>query len=122
MDGAEQIRHLADLLESIEWWRLIPAPDLLAHQPGDHDKGRYVSAAKSPEEDLIVVYIPQDRDIELNLTHLPDDLSAVWFDPRTGARQPATVGGSHFTTPAAGDWVLLLGRGLVLPAGQGKSS
>ena len=122
MDGAEQIRHLADLFESIEWWRLIPAPDLLADQPGDHDKGRYVTAAKSPEDDLIIVYIPQDRDIELNLIHSPDDLSAVWFDPRTGARQPAAVSGNHFTTPAAGDWVLLLGRGLVLPAGQGKSS
>ena len=122
MDGAEQVRHLADLFESIEWWRLLPAPDLLAKQPGDQNKGRSVTASKSPETDLIVIYIPQDRDIKLNLTDLPDELSAVWFDPRTGTRQPATLKGHYFTTPAPGDWVLLLGRTVTLPAGQGEHS
>jgi hypothetical protein len=122
MEGAEQVRHLADLFESVEWWRLRPAPDVLAKQPGHEDKGRYITAAKSLEDDLILIYTPQDRDIQLNLDALPDDLSAMWFDPRTGMRQPAPMNGGGFTTPAPGDWVLLLGRAVVLPAGQGERS
>jgi hypothetical protein len=120
MEGAEQVRHLADLFESIEWWRLVPAPELLLSQPGEQVKGRFVIAAKSSEGDLIVVYIPGDRDIRLNLHRLPDDLSAIWFDPRTGVRQPAALNAGHIVTPAPGDWVLLLGRTVSLPAGQGE--
>ena len=116
MPGAEQVTHLAELFESIEWWRLLPAPDLLAQQPGDQDKRRFVTASKSAEGDLIVVYIPEDREIKLNLVGLPDALSAIWFDPRTGERQTAALNGGPFTTPAPGDWVLLLGRSISLPA------
>ena len=120
MEGAEQMRHLANLFEAIEWWRLVPAPELLVVQPGEQARGRFVTAAKSPQGDLIVVYIPEDRELSLNLAGLPDDLSALWFDPRTGARQSAALDGGHFTTPAAGDWVVVLGRSVSLPAGQGE--
>ena len=120
MEGAEQIRYLADLFESMEWWRLLPAPELLFSQPGDQAKQRFVTVSKSPQGDLIVAYIPEDRTIQLTLTGLPDDLSAIWFDPRNGMRQPATSNGGQFTTPAAGDWLLLLGHSLSLPAGQGE--
>ncbi len=122
MDGAEQVRHLADFFASIEWWRLIPAPELLMAQPGDYAKRRFVTVSKSASNDLIVAYLPEDRAITLRLADLPDDLSAVWFDPRNGSRQPAVLDGGHFTPPAPGDWVLLLGRTLSLPAGQGESS
>ena len=122
MDGAEQVRHLADFFESIEWWRLIPAPELLLAQPGNQAKRHFVTISKSAENDLIVAYVPEDREIALNLTSLPDDLSAVWFDPCSGSRKPAALAGGHFTTPAPGDWVLLLGRMLSLPAGQGEPS
>jgi hypothetical protein len=117
MDGAEQVRYLADLFESIEWWRLQPAPELLVSQPGDEVKARFITVSKSAEDDLIVVYIPQDREIMLDLSGQPDDLSAIWFDPRRGTRQPASLNGGHFTTPGAGDWVLVLGRTLSLRAG-----
>jgi hypothetical protein len=120
MDGAEQIRHLVGLFESIEWWQLLPAPELLMKQPGDHAKERFITVSKSINNDLIIAYIPQDGDITLNLTGLPDDLSAVWFDPRHGAHQPATLNGGYFSAPSVGDWVLLLGRTVSLPAGQGE--
>lgn len=119
MDAAEQVCYLADLFESIEWWRLIPAPELLESQPGEQECGRFVTASKSPEGDLIVVYIPANREIRLKLAGQPDDLSAIWFDPRTGMRRPAELNGGHVITPAPGDWVLLLGRTVSLPAGQG---
>lgn len=119
MDCAEQMAYVANLFNSIEWWRLVPAPALLANQPGDQDKSRFVAAARSVEGDLVVVYIPTDREIQLNLSSLPDALSAIWFNPRTGTRQSAVMNSGHFTTPAPGDWVLLLGHAVSLPARQG---
>jgi hypothetical protein len=120
MDAAEQVCYLADLFESIEWWRLVPSPDVLETQPGEQDRRRFVTASKAPEGDVIVVYIPADREIRLQLVVQRDDLSAIWFDPRTGVRQPATLNGGHMTTPAPGDWVLLLGRTVSLPANHGE--
>jgi hypothetical protein len=122
LPGAEQMAHLADLFGSLEWWRLSPAPELVHNQPGDQDKGRFIAAAKAPAGDLIAVYVPADREFDLNLDGLPDDLSGIWFDPRTGARQSAALNGGHFTTPAAGDWVLVLARAVSLPAGHGDHS
>ncbi|MBI1257000.1 MAG: DUF4038 domain-containing protein [Chloroflexi bacterium] len=120
MPGAEQVRHISELFESIQWWRLLPAPELLVNQPGDEAKRRFIAVSKSTEDDLIVAYIPEDREFRLKLDGLTDDLSAVWFDPRSGGRQAASLDGGHFTTPAPGDWVLLLGRTLSLPSAQGE--
>ncbi|MEO8392733.1 MAG: DUF4038 domain-containing protein [Chloroflexota bacterium] len=108
MAGAEQVRHLADLFESVEWWRLLPAPELLKSQPGNQAKHCFITVSKSVESDLIVVYVPEDREISLNLDGLSANLSALWFDPRSGNRQPAILNGGHFSTPAPGDWVLLI--------------
>ncbi|MBI1277485.1 MAG: DUF4038 domain-containing protein [Anaerolineaceae bacterium] len=116
LPGAEQIRYLSDLFESIQWWRLVPTPELLAAQPGEQDHSLFITAAKSTENDLIVVYTPRAREFTLNMNGLPDDLSAMWFDPRSGARQSATLDAGHFITPAEGDWVLVLGRTISLPA------
>jgi hypothetical protein len=119
MPAAEQVAHLADLFESIEWWRLRPAPELLMSQPGEGERGRYITASKSAEGDLIVVYTPQEGDIPLQLDALGQDLSALWFQPGTGLRQSAARNGGHFHTPGPGDWVLLLGKTILLPAAQG---
>ena len=122
MDAAKEVCYIADLFESIEWWKLIPAPELIDSQPGEQERGRYVTASKSLEGDLVVVYIPADREIQLKLAGLPDDLSAIWFNPRTGVRQSATLNGGHFTTPASEDWLLLLGHAVSLPARQRERS
>lgn len=120
MPGAEQIRHIAELFESVEWWRLRPAPELLIHQPGDESRERFIAVAKSEAGDLIVAYVPQDREFDLHLEGLPDDLSAIWFNPRNGLRQPAAMDGGHVKTPTPGDWVLVLGRTISLPVAQGE--
>jgi hypothetical protein len=109
MDTAEQVRHLADLFSLIEWWRLIPAPELLTSQPGDVSISRFIAASKTPEGDLIVVYIPHDRDVTFNPGLFNADLSGFWFNPRTGLRQSAIHTDGCFTTPEPGDWVLVLG-------------
>ena len=114
LPGGEQMAHVASLFTSIDWHRLRPDPDLLTTQPGDSDVRRYISATKTDAADIALIYSPDSPQIELRAGALPADLAAVWFDPRTGARTPATAvsrGDSlAYDTPTPGDWVLLLER------------
>ena len=117
MLGAEQLAILAGLFESIEWWRLQPAPAMLAVQPGTDAPARYVSAAASAEGDLALIYSPVEQRIALAAEAVSPDVRAGWVNPRTGRRLPAAATGpgpsgapgeSLFEAPDAGDWVLLL--------------
>lgn len=120
LPAAEQICHARALFESIEWRQLRPAPELLAAQPGDSNPRSYTAAARSSAGDAVVIYIPESGCVEVDMTSLSDDLSAVWFDPRSGQRQSALLNGRsnprRFEAPAPGDWILLLARTVSLPA------
>jgi hypothetical protein len=113
MPGAEQMAHVARLFTSIRFWRLRPAPALLAVQPGVDAPRRFIAAAASPDRDLVVVYSPEDRVISLVANRMPRG-RAQWYDPRNGTRTPAVgvrAGPSiRFETPADGDWVLVIKR------------
>ncbi len=71
MPGAEQMAHVAGLFTSIDFWRLRPAPDALAEQPGTSAPARFVAIAASPERDLLVAYTPESGAIALNAPALP---------------------------------------------------
>jgi hypothetical protein len=113
MPAAEQMAYVAALFTSMDFWRLRPAPDVLAEQPGTATAAYYVAAAASDNQDLLVAYTPEARTISLRADHVPKG-RAAWHDPRTGARpearavrEGATV---RFETPGEGDWVLLVSR------------
>jgi hypothetical protein len=111
--GAEQFAHLAALFNQIAWWTLRPAPELLASQPGDNEKRRFIAAARSEAGELAVVYIPEDREVALRFDAIQPDLPAFWFNPRTGEQYPVTAtpaGQMTLTTPAPGDWLLVIGH------------
>jgi hypothetical protein len=105
MPAAEQLSHLIVFFSSIEWWKLRPAQECLAAQPGDTDKRQYVTAATN--ESVTVIYLPQNDHVVLNTS----SQQASWFDPRTGTSH-ATHGkqvekGIQFDVPSEGDWILL---------------
>ena len=113
MPGAEQMAHVASLFTSIEFWRLRPAPNALAEQPGTEVAARFIGAASSEKGDLLVAYTPEVRTIAVKQEAVPRG-RASWHNPRTGERSPAqgvrdgaTV---RFETPSDGDWVLLVTR------------
>ncbi len=112
MPAAEQMAHLYAFFNSIDFWRLRPAPQILSAQPGDQKPQRYIAAARADAGDLVVVYVPEDRMVEVRLNGLPPSVDAGWFNPRTGERNPvvAVVNADsvQFATPAEGDWLLLL--------------
>ncbi|MBM3957470.1 MAG: DUF4038 domain-containing protein, partial [Gemmatimonadetes bacterium] len=65
LPGGAQMAHLADLFTSIEWWRLRPAPGLLAAQPGEASARRHISASMTRAGDLAVVYSPGGAAVHL---------------------------------------------------------
>lgn len=112
MPAAEQLPVLTRAMESVEWWQLRPAQELVLVQPGAEDARETIAAAKSDAGDLLVVYIPAARQVELDLSAVQEGLTAQWFIPQTGEWSAAVPGGTRehtvFETPAEGDWLLVL--------------
>jgi hypothetical protein len=110
MPGAEQMANVAALFTSIDFWRLRPAPAILAEQPGTGAPARFIGAAASDKRDLVVVYSPASQPIRLDTASLPQG-RANWVNPRTGERTPAAGVRSgtvvEFTPAGEEDWVLL---------------
>ena len=118
LPGSAQMRHVADLFGSIEWWRLRPRPELVASQPDDLDE--HMGAAASEEGDLAVVYVPRGHEVELKLDLLAPNLESVWFNPRTGERQPGE--GPPYAAPDDEDWVLVMASEAMPPQSQADGS
>ena len=118
MPGAEQMAHVAALFTSIDFWRLRPAPDVLAEQPGTTSVSKFVTAAAYPGNDVLVIYTPEAGAVRIKAEAVPQG-RAMWLNPRTGARTSAkgTRQGDvlGFETPHEGDWVLLCGRAVSAP-------
>lgn len=108
MPGAEQMHHLSGVFKSVPFWRLRPAPGLIAKQPGEQSPHRFIAAAKTLEGDAAIIYTPVGGAIELNQAEVPPGAAAEWINPRSGERIQAVVGRYAFQTPDDEDWVLLL--------------
>ncbi|MFM1770531.1 MAG: hypothetical protein RJA22_3060 [Verrucomicrobiota bacterium] len=111
MPAAEQVAHVVDFFTSVEWWKLRPAP-LLPVNPGAAIPAKHVTGAKSDDRNLCVLYIPEDRTVEVKLDLMPTSPNVTWFNPRTGEKSPAvavvTQTTCQFPTPAEGDWILFM--------------
>lgn len=114
MPGAEQMKHVADAMTSVEFWRLRPAPEALVDQPGLDVPSRFISVAATAERDLLVAYTPEVSSVTLRAATLPQG-AALWVNPRSGERsnaQPVADSASNgivrFDAPGEGDWLLML--------------
>jgi hypothetical protein len=111
MPAAEQMAHLAEFFSSIDWWKLRPAP-VVVNNPGTQSPSKFIAGAKSDDKDLMVVYVPEDRTVEITLDSMPASPNVTWFNPRTGEKSPAvavvTTSTCQFPTPAEGDWILFM--------------
>lgn len=112
MPGAYQMAHVAELFGAIEWWRLLPAPELLVEQPGTEQVGQTVVAACTEEGDLAVVYTPGTPALAVNRARIQPGVATWWFNPRTGERTLAHAVEDRYPVPQAGeDFVLVFGGG-----------
>jgi len=110
MPGAMQMRHLAQYFTSIDFGRLRPAPEAVVNQPGREEPRRFIAAARTDRHDLLVLYVPEDRAVDVKADMLPPSPRASWFNPRTGeisvAEAEEAAGALRFRTPSEGDWIL----------------
>lgn len=119
MPGAQQMAHLYTFFTTHDFWRLRPTPVFVVNNPGKDTPAKYVAAARTDQKDLMVVYVPVDRTIEIKLNALPPSPNISWFNPRNGETSPAvavvTTDTCQFPTPEEGDWLLVMKTGPVEP-------
>lgn len=110
--GVESMAALRLFFESLAWWQLRPAPDVLAAQPGVDNPRDFIAAAQTADGQQTVVYLPTGQRVTLVTAKLNGANSARWFDPRNGGWLTATLADSPeqtLTPPDAQDWLLLIG-------------
>jgi hypothetical protein len=110
LPGAEQMTYLAEFFSTNQFQNLRPAPEAVVNNPGNQAPRKYIAAARSEKKDLTIVYVPEERTIEILLTALPPSPEVRWFNPRTGEMSAAvaviTDTTAQFPTPGEGDWIL----------------
>ena len=110
MAGAEQMTFLADFFSTNQFQNLRPAPEAVVNNPGNQSPRKYIAAARSEKKDMTIVYVPEERTIEVLMTALPPSPEIRWFNPRTGETSAAvaviTDTTAQFPTPGEGDWIL----------------
>jgi hypothetical protein len=115
--AVRQLGEMATLFRSRDWQDLVPDQDQsfltdgsgTYATEGDVLDNDYATAAITPDGSLGMVYVPGERTLTVDSSKLVAGATARWFDPVSGAFQPAS---SPFTTPgknAGGDkdWVLV---------------
>ena len=118
-----QIARLRKLFSTLRWWELVPdtgselvtggrGTELTTDEPMDVLENDYVTAARTPDGRLAVVYLPTRRTISVDRSSMAAGTRAVWVDPASGARRPVPMSAS-FTPPGRNaadddDWLLVL--------------
>ncbi|HEY7030194.1 MAG TPA: DUF4038 domain-containing protein [Thermomicrobiales bacterium] len=115
LPGSTSMRHLAELMASLPWWQLRPAPEILAAQPGLEDARLTVVASRSEDGSISIVYAPRGSRATLRLGVDESPVrSATLIDPASGDRTPldAPAGGGEWAVPLPNgeDWLVLLER------------
>jgi hypothetical protein len=111
LPGATDMKYLRAIFESLPWWRLRPAPELLREQPGSDDVLRYVTAARSEDGRVAVLYLAAGGPVRLDTSTLAGTASVTWIEPGRSVRMfgGAVVRGEiSLEAPDDRDWVLVL--------------
>ena len=113
--GSTQMGHARRLIESGPYFDRLPDQSLI--QPPNPDGPEHARACRAPDASYTLVYLPTARPVTVRVfMMLSSNLSATWFDPRTGERKPGAVVDvapwqTHtFEPPSNSDWILELRR------------
>ena len=113
--GAEHLRILKMIYESVAWWTLKPAFDAVT-TPGWEGPGHRPMAKRGDDPFTLLIYFPPEFPPD-QATHYTEPISssptmrADWIHPQTGNILPLSAllreaGGRLPDRPAPGDWVL----------------
>ncbi|MDX2064590.1 MAG: DUF4038 domain-containing protein [Fimbriimonadaceae bacterium] len=105
LPGAQQLRHLRDLTLTLGLPHLEPDQSLIVEGLGEGSD--IARAIRRSDGSAGAVYFPWPRRVRLTDAAMQRPLA--WFDPRTGASQPAVAMDAGLHSPTAEDWVLTFG-------------
>jgi|WetSurMetagenome_2_1015567.scaffolds.fasta_scaffold00001_446 hypothetical protein len=107
--GSIQMGYLAQFFKRLEWWKLIPAQELLADQPGDKIYNHFVSLLRSQDNKTILAYIPVKQTIKIRKP-AGHEYTCKWFDPSKNIYSGgiAADDGNLLTITSPGDTDMIL--------------
>lgn len=113
LPGAGAIGPLAGFFDPIAFWRLRPFAGAVIGQSGGPLPRDFIAASKSETGNPTLLYVPKERVVKVLAGAWPAFAEEKWFNPRTGQSCPAVAAVAssaawEFTTPGAGDWVLVV--------------
>jgi hypothetical protein len=106
--GARQMKIMSNIFQKISWWKLAPDSTILSNTGQDN------VAARSKDDDWLIVYLSAPRTIEMNRKYLNllNHSEITWINPETGKSLKAAFHASRdeisFTPPGWTDAVLLV--------------
>ena len=114
-----QMRYVKQLFAPRRWLTLVPDHDHATVTAGYESEVTYATAARAIDGHLIIVYLPTNRPITVDMSKLRSAARARWYDPTNGAYTTisasplANRGARQFSPPITnsggdGDWVLTL--------------
>jgi hypothetical protein len=119
--GAVQMRFVQSLFEQRRWFELVPDQEhrVVTEGWGKFGDFDFAPAARTPDGQLVMAYLPDGRAITVNMATLARPAVARWYDPASGEFQPIAgspfpnSGSRRFQSPGKnadgdGDWVLVL--------------
>jgi hypothetical protein len=118
-----QIQRLRKLFSDLPWWELVPdtknelvtagrGTEVTSDRSIDVLESDFVTAARIPNGQLAVIYLPASGTISVNPAAMAPGTRATWVDPTSGATRSAPMA-TKFTAPGVNaggdqDWLLLL--------------
>jgi hypothetical protein len=127
--GIVQFSYMKNLFAMRKWYDLVPDQShtvvtdgygtAASLGTGSVTSDTYATTARTPDGTLIMVYMPTNRKVTVDMSKVSGLAAAHWYDPRTGdyadvSGSPfANTGTRQFTPPGNnhdgdGDWVLVL--------------
>ena len=113
--GMLEAKIAFSLFDSRRWHELVPDVDsrVVTAGRGTFGSRDYACAARTSNGNTAIVYVPSERTLTLDMSQISGGSAvAWWFDPQSGSAYRIgyfpTRGAQSFTTPDAGDWVLVV--------------
>jgi len=127
--GSKDLQRSGEFFRSRAWHQLLPDVDhtLLTNGYGDIGNSSYGAAALTKDGSSAIIYIPDYRELTINLTLISGTQThGWWYQPSTGTVHDLKLisdsPSQSFIPPSSGDWLLVLddaNKGLGSP---GKSN
>jgi hypothetical protein len=120
--GSSMIVLVGSLFNSRAFYDLVPDLNHQVLLTGYQSGTTYATAARTSNGSTVLVYIPTQRAITIDMTKIAGTTARMWwYNPRTGGAMQLgdfpTTGTQTLTPPDANDWVLVADNALLnLPA------